>query len=238
MMWRRLFSETALSAIGGPLGDLARAAADRMAEGLRWLGGREVTHDAAFTLGVIVLSAKMAKADGLVTAPEINAFREVFRVPDEALEQVGRLFDRARVDAVGYEPYARQIAELFRQQPSILQQLLVGLFHIAKADGRVTDEELDFLAAVARAFGFSDEEFERIRAAEVTEAGLDPFAVLGLPGGADSIAVRQAYLALVRRHHPDVLAGEGLPIEFVQQAGARLAVVNAAYAQIVRSRGG
>lgn len=33
----------------------------------------------AFTIAVIALSAKMAKADGLVTRDEVTAFREVFQ---------------------------------------------------------------------------------------------------------------------------------------------------------------
>src|ERR1043165_9065892 len=112
MIWRRLFSDVTLASIGGPLGALARSGL-AIADGLLRLGTGDATRDAAFTMGVIVLGAKMAKADGQVTAAEVNAFREGFQVPEEALEQVGRLFDRARQDADGFEPYARQLAEMF-----------------------------------------------------------------------------------------------------------------------------
>jgi len=235
-MWRRLFSDSTLGAIGGPLGTLARNAIDRVADGLKRIGGGDAARDAAFTVGVITLGAKMAKVDGRVTAPEVIAFREVFHVPDEALDQVGRIFDRARRDAEGYEPYARQIAELFADQPDLLEQLLIGLFRIAKADGAVSTVELDYLAAVAAELGIEAGRFEQIRAVEVTEWGDDPFAVLGLTGDADAATVKRAYLEQVRRHHPDRLAGAGLPPEFVAQATARLAAVNAAYRQIARAR--
>ena len=49
----------------------------------------------------------MAKADGIVTRDEIAAFREVFRVPEEDEQNVARLFNMARRDAHGFEPYAR-----------------------------------------------------------------------------------------------------------------------------------
>jgi hypothetical protein len=35
-----------------------------------------------FTVGVIALGAKMAKADGIVTRDEVTAFKEVFKVPE------------------------------------------------------------------------------------------------------------------------------------------------------------
>ena len=239
-MWRRLFSDSALAALGGPLGALARGALDTIdavADGLRRIGTGDASRDASFTVSVIVLGAKMAKADGQVTAAEVSAFREIFHVPDEALDHVGRIFDRARRDAEGFEPFARQIAMLFADQPDVLEQILIGLFHIAKSDGRVTEAELAYLAAVAEVFGFDADRFARIRTAELTDDGSDPYAVLGLSSDADVVAVKRAYLELVRRHHPDRLAGIGLPAEYVAQAQARLAAVNVAYRQIVLSRG-
>src|SRR2546430_6680365 len=37
--------------------------------------------------------------------------------------------------------YARQVARLFKTNPRVLEKLLGGLFHIAKADGAVRSEE-------------------------------------------------------------------------------------------------
>ena len=56
----------------------------------------------AFTIAVIALSAKMAKADGLVTRDEVTAFREVFHIPpcDEA--SAARVFNMAREDVAGF----------------------------------------------------------------------------------------------------------------------------------------
>src|SRR5205823_8675435 len=67
----------------------------------------------AFTVGVIALGAKMAKADGIVTGDEVAAFKRVFRVPDEELAGVTRVFDLAKQDVAGYPTYARQLARLF-----------------------------------------------------------------------------------------------------------------------------
>src|SRR5262245_20545854 len=63
----------------------------------------------AFTIGVIALSAKMAKADGIVTPLEMEAFRQVFRFSPEEARNVERVFDLAKQDVAGYEAYADQI---------------------------------------------------------------------------------------------------------------------------------
>src|SRR5215212_2214426 len=89
----------------------------------------------AFTIGMIALGAKMAKADGIVTANEITAFKQVFHVPPEELKNVAFVFNLAKQDVAGYDAYARQLARLFKGKPAMLEDILDGLFYIAKADG-------------------------------------------------------------------------------------------------------
>ena len=59
---------------GGPIGALRSGVGDQEQNG-------SAENQVAFTVGVIALGAKMAKADGIVTDDEINAFKEVFKVP-------------------------------------------------------------------------------------------------------------------------------------------------------------
>ena len=49
-----------------------------------------------FTIAVIALGAKMAKADGHVTRDEVTAFREVFHIPAQEEDQAARVFNLAR----------------------------------------------------------------------------------------------------------------------------------------------
>ena len=58
--------------------------------------GRRVDH-ADFAMALIGLGAKMAKADGVVTTDEIEAFRRVFRAPKEGEEAIARLFNARTV---------------------------------------------------------------------------------------------------------------------------------------------
>ena len=231
-IWKRIFGGAADIALGGPLGQLFEKIRGGVAD-----GSGDGTKQIAFTIAVIALGAKMAKADGVVTRDEINAFREVFRVPDDEVKNVARVFDIARRDTAGYEHYARQVARLFSDNPGILEDLLAGLFHIAKADRLIHPKELEYLRAVAGIFGFKGGEFDRIRAIHLGPDPEDPHTILGLPHDADDVELRRRYRTLIRDNHPDLAVAQGLPEEFINLANQKMAAINAAYEQIAKQRG-
>lgn len=225
-VWTRI--SEALSAIGGSVSAF-----------LQSLVARDPTppeKSVGFTIGMIALGAKMAKADGVVTEDEIRAFRQVFEVPESELSSVARVFNLARQDVAGYETYARQIARLFDARHEILEDVLDGLFHIAKADNAFHPDENGFLADVARVFGFSDADFARIRARHVVSPRQDDYLILGLPQDASTEEVRRRYRELVRDYHPDRHIAAGVPAEMIAIATERLQKVNAAYARIMTER--
>ncbi|MGQ9365396.1 TerB family tellurite resistance protein [Azospirillum sp. ST 5-10] len=240
-IWGKILGTAAGFAIGGPLGALLGTAAGHAVDRLREQEdtGGDATQSIAFTIGVIVLSAKMAKADGMVRRVEVETFKRLFQVPPDEMKNVGRVFDLARRDAAGFEVYARQIAGLFEDGHAVLEELLESLLRIAEADDDVHDAELDYLRTVAQIFGFTPADFERILSEHCMTCGrreVDPYAVLGLPAGADEGTVRATYRRLVQEHHPDRLIARGLPEEFVAQATERMAAINEAYDRIRKAR--
>lgn len=239
-IWGKILGGAAGLALGGPLGALIGVAAGHAADAIydRHSGrASDATKQIAFTTAVIVLGAKMAKADGVVTRDEVDAFKQVFRIPPEDVKAVGRLFDQAKKDARGYEPYARQMARLFRDDPAVLEQLLDALFHIAKADDQYHPAEQAFLEHVAELFGFDKTTFRRIQAKHTIAPANDPYAILGVQPDASDEEVKRAYRKLVREHHPDTLVAQGLPKEFIDQANEELAKINIAYDTIEKERG-
>jgi len=199
-----------------------------------WLpGGR----DAAFTLALIALSAKMAVSDGVVTASEFRAFQRTVEIPAGIEQQVDRLFRMAQQDVAGYEIYARKIGRFFHDQPETLEHVLDGLFYIASADGMIHEAELDYLKSISNIFGFDDARFEQLAAQHVVlDDSSDPYIVLGLAPNADKAEVRRVYRMLVAEHHPDRLIAKGVPEELLDMATARMAQINAAYARIMKSK--
>jgi DnaJ like chaperone protein len=226
---------------GGPLGALLERAAGHIsswhppsdAEGRESDPRRRI----AFTIAVIALGAKMARADGAVTRDEVAAFREVFQIPSGEEDHVGLVFDLARKSTAGFESYARQIGRLFSNDRAVLEDLLGGLFHIALADGRVCSAEDAYLREVARHFGFPPADYVRIRAHHVgakDQENEDPRAILGVASDASLDTIREAYHRLVRESHPDLVIAQGLPPECIGLATARLARINAAYDRLAK----
>jgi DnaJ like chaperone protein len=236
-IWGKIVGGAAGFAIGGPLGALIGAAAGHAVDMIRDAGPGEpadATRSITFTIGVIVLGAKMAKVDGRVSRDEIAAFRQVFHVPPEETENVARVFNQARRDHRGFEPYARQIADMLGDRPAVLEELVHCLLHIARADGTLNAPEKEYLRAVATIFGLDGRAFERLMLAETGGEETDPWALLGLAPGAAQEEIRAAWLKLTRENHPDRLIAAGMPPEFVEVATAKMAAINAAYDRLRR----
>jgi len=233
-IWGKIGGAAAGMLVGGPLGAAVGVLAghflfDREA-------GASDDPGVAFTIAMIALAAKMAKADGVVTDEEVAAFDRIFRVPPAEQAAVRRFFDLARQDTAGYEIYAGQVARAFAGNPAVLEDILDGLFEIAAADGVLHPAEGAFLERVADIFGFAPGEFRRIRASHFPPDAADPYVVLGLDYDAGDDEVRHTYLRLVRENHPDSLIARGVPEEFVKLATDKLAAINGAYEKIEAER--
>ncbi len=198
-------------------------------------GDAELRRRVAFSVAMIALSAKMAKADGIVSQDEIRAFHEIFRVPPEHARDVARLYGIAQQDVAGYEIYAQRMARLCgsgHPNCGMLEDILDGLFHIAKADGMLHQREGTFLHRVSEIFRIEDAHYQTILARHLDLGETDPYRVLGIEPGRPFEDVRKHYRKLVANNHPDRLIARGLPEEFIRIATTRIAAINAAYEMI------
>ncbi len=224
-IWTRI--NDALSALAS--GEGLSAIFDR----LRGMQMESPERSVGFTIAVIALGAKMAKADGQVTRNEVTAFRQLFTIPSDEETNAARVFNLARQDVAGFESYARKIAAMFPEEGhQTLIDLLEGLFTIAMADGEYHPNEDEFLAEVAQIFGLGDPCFRSLRARFVDGAPRDPYDVLGVAPGASLADIRAAWKQAVRNSHPDRLIARGVPPEAVELASRRMIDINAAWAEI------
>lgn len=232
--WGKLGGAASGWALGGPLGAIAGVIAghyliDRESDPDEAAAEERDARSLAFTIGVIALSAKMAKADGVVAPVEVEAFRKVFHIAEEDLAEVQGVFDRATYDIAGYESYAQQLHDLFEDEPATLEDVLHSLAHIAASDGAIHEAEIAYLTDVGRLFALDRASLRRAFARYVQLPEDDPYEVLGADPSATDAELKRRHRALVAENHPDRATARGLPPEAISIATSKLAAINAAW---------
>ncbi len=186
-----------------------------------------------FTIAVIALGAKLAKADGQVTRDEVSAFRRVFTIADAEADNAARVYNLARQDVAGFDAYSRKIRAMFgTDDRQMLIDVLEGLFHIALSDGHYHPNEDLYLQEVAHQLGLDDSCFRSLRARFVEGATPDPYDVLGVPPGASLEVAKAAWRDAVKSSHPDAMIARGVPPEALRMAEKRLMDINRAWEDI------
>ncbi|MEM6624609.1 MAG: DnaJ family molecular chaperone [Pseudomonadota bacterium] len=192
---------------------------------------RDPRNTVTFTIAMIGLGAKLAKADGRVTVDEVTAFRQIFHFEADQERNVARVFNMLRRDVAGYREYAHQIVRLFGERDPILEDIIDALFHISMADGVYHPDEDTYLWEVAQVFGLTPACFRKFKARYVPDFW-DAHAVLGVDETMSPAEIRDVWRDLVRQNHPDRLRANGLPDEMMELANRRIADINRAYDEI------
>ena len=189
-----------------------------------------------FAIALVILAAKLSKADGHVSKEELVAVKQKLKIPEHEIEQVGKIFNKAKEDSLGYEPYAQQIAQIYRNQPAVLDEVINILFYIAEADGKVSSSEIVMIRGIAKIFGLSESQFEGIKESRKSSDKLNPYIVLGCSSNDDFATIRKKYLQLSKEHHPDLLMNKGVPQEVIEESKKKMRAINSAFDQIEKMK--
>jgi len=185
-----------------------------------------------FALSLIILSAKLSKADGQVSKEELIAVRNKLKIPENEIEQVGKIFNKAKQESTGYEPYAQQIAQIYKNNPNVLEEVINILFYIAEADGNVSKSELGMMQHIAQIFGLNQVQFNAIKESRKSSDKLNPYIVLESKPEENLQTIRKKYLKLSKEHHPDLLISKGVPQEVIAESKKKMRAINSAWDQV------
>ena len=185
-----------------------------------------------FALSLIVLSAKLSKADGQVSKEELVAVRDKLKIPDNEIEQVGKIFNKAKEESTGYEPYAQQISQIYKNNLNVLEEVINILFYIAEADGNISQSEMNMIQHIAEIFGLNDTQFNSIKESRKSSDKLNPYIVLGCNPDDNLQNIRKKYLKLSKEHHPDLLISKGVPQEVIEESKKKMRSINSAWDKI------
>ncbi len=220
--------------IGGPFGMLLGSLIGGKMSRARSSGGFRsfAQPQQIFALSLIVLSAKLSKADGQVSREELIAVKDKLKIPESELDQVGKIFNKAKEESTGYEPYAKQIAEVYRGNMNVLEEVINTLFYIAEADGQISDNELTMIEDIARIFGLNQTQINGIKESRKSSDKLNPYIVLESKPDDSLEEIRKRYIKLSKEHHPDLLLSKGVPQEVIDKSKVKMRAVNSAWDQV------
>ena len=241
-IWGKIIGGTTGFALGGPLGAIIGmmigGSFDRSAR--KFSSSNQISQQQkqnVFALCIIVLSAKIAKADGQVTKEEIYTFKEKFNIQAEEMSEVSKIFNEAKKSSFGFKNIADQVGNLFSDNKVLLEQLLNNLFYIAEADGLTSSNEVEVLRSISQSFHFNETDFQRIFHSRLNNKESDPYKILGVTREDSDNNIRKKWIELSKEHHPDYLIAKGMPKEFIKEANKELSSINLAYDKIKELRG-
>jgi len=233
-IWGSLIGGMIGFSLGGPfgmlLGSLIGGKISRAKTQARF--GSFAQPQQVFALSLIVLSAKLSKADGQVSREELIAVKDKLKIPENELDQVGKIFNKAKEEKTGYEPYAKQIAQIYRGNINVLEEVINILFYIAEADGNVSHSEFKMIEDIARIFGLSEIQINGIKESRKSSDKLNPYIVLESKPDESIEVIRKRYLKLSKEHHPDLLVSKGVPQEVINESKVKMRAINSAWAQV------
>ena len=233
-IWGSLIGGMIGLSLGGPFGMLLGSLIGGKISRARSSGGFKsfAQPQQIFALSLIVLSAKLSKADGQISKEELIAVKDKLKIPENEIDQVGKIFDKAKEESSGYEPYAQQIAQIYKGNINVLEEVINILFYIAEADGNVSDAELKMIEHIAQLFGLTEIQFNSIKESRKSSDKLNPYIVLESHPDDTIEMIRKRYLKLSKEHHPDLLMSKGVPQEVIDESKAKMRAINSAWNQV------
>ena len=185
-----------------------------------------------FALSLIVLSGKLSKADVQVSKEELIAVKDKLKIPENEIDQVGKIFNKAKIESTGYKPYAKQIAQIYRGNLNVLEEVINILFYIAEADGNTSQAELVMIEDIAKIFGLNESQFNSLKESRKSSDKLNPYIVLESNPDDSLTEIRKRYIKLSKEHHPDLLLSKGVPPEVIEESKKKMRSINSAWDQV------
>ena len=203
----------------------------------------------AFFVATFGVMGHIAKADGRVSEEEARLAREVIdglAMGAHERDLAIRLFNEGKSPRFDLQGALTQLSHVAGRRRNLLRSFVELQWKAAWADGTIHPAERAILDHVGRSLGFSAAEMaqrERVAAAAFEPRRRSPdekleeaYAVIGVPRDATDDELRTAYRRLMRQHHPDRLAAQGLPEEMKDEATRRTQDIQKAHQTIRNAR--
>ena len=223
--------------IGGLLGWWLGSQLDgqgQLAGGTGSRGHRAATRPGDFAVALLVLIAKVLKADGRVLKAELEVVKQ-FLIQnfgrENAQEMMHLLRGLLEQDYHTYE-VAGQINRHMNSAEKL--ELMHLLFRISQADGKISRGELSILKEIASHLHITSGDFDTIHAM-FHRAERSAYQILEVDPSVSDTDLKKTYRNLATKYHPDKV--QHLGEDFQKIAEEKFKAINEAYQEIKAERG-
>ncbi len=192
------------------------------------------THPADFKNSLLILIAAVMKADGVAMKSELDLVKSMLLRTygeNESRLMLLKLRDYLKEEHNLYD-VCRNLRNRMGYSPRL--ELVHILFRISRADGVISDAEIQLIQQVATQLGISTPDYLSLRAMFVESVDSD-YKILDVSNSATEEEVKKAYRKLALRFHPDRL--QGLSDNEKKSAEDKFIRVQKAYENIKRKNG-
>jgi DnaJ like chaperone protein len=233
------------SLMGGPLGFVLGAAAGWFLSA--YLRKQAVSGLARIQSGFLdsmfAVMGALCKADGVVTANEVQAAETVFnqlRLSGQQREMAIAAFNRGKAAGFDVDAELVRFRQISRGHPAMLRMFLQIQISAVAADGKVHPAEHEMLLRIARGLGLPESQVEQLEAMlrggqrgangrSADQQLADAYQVLGVAASISDADLKKAYRKLMNENHPDKLASQGLPDSMREIAERKTSEIASAY---------
>jgi DnaJ like chaperone protein len=188
-----------------------------------------------FELNLLSLASIVIKSDGIVNQKELDFVRLYF-VQAYGKERANTTFkvfnEEIKKKGLSTQTICNNLRGVMRYES--LLQVLHFLFSIAKADGFVSEAEVQEINRISGYFGINYRDFESIKAMFFSNPD-SAYKILEIDKNATTSEIKKAYRTMVKKYHPDKL--QHMDEVYRKGAEEKFRKVQEAYEQIQKERG-
>jgi len=194
-----------------------------------------------FFVSLFSMLAKMAKADGKVSAEEAELINHIAKtrmnMDAEDRKAARDIFNNALDDSYSVYDYARQYSQVVHNQ-QMREMVYRLLFAVAFADQKLHHEEELILKEIPSYLGLDSSIYQRFREefqgqkVDISEC----YEILGCTPDSNDEEIKRAYRKKCTEYHPDKIASKGLPDGFMKFAEDQMQQITSSYSTIMESR--
>ena len=203
---------------------------------------------------LVALMAKVSKADGQVCELEAEVLKHTFtdisshfQNADEVRENLKKLYEVEKNSFDNLIDICNRLYNLTKNDYHKRLKIMEYLLNLAFIDKEFSNTEMMITEDISNALKIKIQDFNNLintfksfytqQASNKAISLEKAYEILESKSSDDATTLKKNYRALVKKHHPDIISGQGAAQNIIDEATRKLQEINEAYELIKKDRG-